>query len=198
MIAVVDYDTGNLRSVADALHRAGADFTLTDDPALLRRADRVILPGVGEASSAMSKLRERGLDTVIPTLTQPVLGICIGMQLMCLASEEGDAECMGIFPTRVLRLPTLAEAGERLKVPHVGWDTVSGLRTPLFRGMAEDTYVYYVHSFAAEPCEATIATTCYGLPFSAALGRGNFFGTQFHPEKSGRAGALILQNFLNL
>ena len=198
MIAVVDDDTGNLRSVADALHRAGADFTLTDDPALLRRADRVILPGVGEASSAMSKLRERGLDTVIPTLTQPVLGICIGMQLMCLASEEGDAECMGIFPTRVLRLPTLAEAGERLKVPHVGWDTVSGLRTPLFRGMAEDTYVYYVHSFAAEPCEATIATTCYGLPFSAALGRGNFFGTQFHPEKSGRAGALILQNFLNL
>lgn len=198
MIAVVDYDTGNLRSVADALHRAGAEFTLTDDPALLRRADRVILPGVGEASSAMSKLRERGLDTVIPTLTQPVLGICIGMQLMCLASEEGDAECMGIFPTRVLRLPTLAEAGERLKVPHVGWDTVSGLRTPLFRGMAEDTYVYYVHSFAAEPCEATIPTTCYGLPFSAALGRGNFFGTQFHPEKSGRAGALILQNFLNL
>ena len=198
MIVVVDYDTGNLRSVADALHRAGAEFTLTDDPALLRRADRVILPGVGEASSAMSKLRQRGLDTVIPTLTQPVLGICIGMQLMCLASEEGDAECMGIFPTRVLRLPTLAEAGERLKVPHVGWDTVSGLRTPLFRGMAEDTYVYYVHSFAAEPCEATIATTCYGLPFSAALGRGNFFGTQFHPEKSGRAGALILQNFLNL
>ena len=198
MIAVVDYDTGNLRSVADALHRAGAEFTLTDDPALLRRADRVILPGVGEASSAMAKLRERGLDAVIPSLTQPVLGICIGMQLMCLASEEGDAECMGIFPTRVLRLPTLAEAGERLKVPHVGWDTVSGLRTPLFHGMAEDTYVYYVHSFAAEPCEATIATTCYGLPFSAALGRGNFFGTQFHPEKSGRAGALILQNFLNL
>ena len=198
MIAVVDYDTGNLRSVADALHRAGAEFTLTDDPVVLRRADRVILPGVGEASSAMSKLRERGLDTVIPSLTQPVLGICIGMQLMCLASEEGDAECMGIFPTRVLRLPTLAEAGERLKVPHVGWNTVSGLRTPLFRGMAEDTYVYYVHSFAAEPCEATIATTCYGLPFSAALGRSNFFGTQFHPEKSGRAGALILQNFLNL
>ena len=198
MIAVVDYDTGNLRSVADALHRAGAEFTLTDDPVVLRRADRVILPGVGEASSAMSKLRERGLDAVIPSLTQPVLGICIGMQLMCLASEEGDADCMGIFPTRVLRLPTLTEAGERLKVPHVGWDTVSGLRTPLFRGMAEDTYVYYVHSFAAEPCEATIATTCYGLPFSAALGRGNFFGTQFHPEKSGRAGALILQNFLNL
>ena len=198
MIAITDYDTGNLRSVANALRRIGAEFTVTSDAAVLRQADRVLLPGVGEASSAMAKLRERGLDALIPTLTQPVLGICIGMQLMCLASEEGDAECMGIFPTRVLRLPTLAEAGERLKVPHVGWDTVSDLRTPLFRGMAEDTYVYYVHSFAAEPCEATIATTCYGLPFSAALGRSNFFGTQFHPEKSGRAGALILQNFLNL
>ena len=139
MIAVVDYDTGTLRSVADALHRAGAEFILTADPALLRRADRVILPGVGEASSAMAKLRERGLDTVIPTLTQPVLGICIGMQLMCLASEEGDAECMGIFPTRVLRLPTLAEAGERLNVPHVGWDTISALRTTLINGKAEAT-----------------------------------------------------------
>ena len=198
MIAVVDYDTGNLRSVADALHRAGAEFTLTADPALLRRADRVILPGVGEASSAMSKLRERGLDTVIPALTQPVLGICIGMQLMCLGSEEGGVGCMSIFPTQVLRLPTVTEADERLKVPHVGWDTISGLRTPLFDGMAEDTYVYYVHSFAAEPCETTIATTCYGVPFSAALSRGNFFGTQFHPEKSGAAGARILHNFLNL
>ena len=198
MIAVVDYDTGNLRSVADALHRAGAEFTLTADPALLRRADRVILPGVGEASSAMSKLRERGLDTVIPSLTQPVLGICIGMQLMCLGSEEGGVGCMGLFPTQVLRLPKVTEAGERLKVPHVGWDTISGLRTPLFDGMAEDTYVYYVHSFAAEPCEATVATTCYGIPFSAALSRSNFFGTQFHPEKSGSAGARILHNFLNL
>ena len=198
MIAITDYDTGNLRSVANALRRIGAEFTVTSDAAVLRQADRVLLPGVGEASSAMAKLRERGLDALIPTLTQPVLGICIGMQLMCLASEEGDAECMGIFPTRVLRLPTLTAAGERLKVPHVGWDTVSGLRTPLFRGMAEDTYVYYVHSFAAEPCEATIATTCYGLPFSAALGRGNFFGTQFHPEKSGRAGERILRNFLKL
>ena len=198
MIAVVDYDTGNLRSVAEALRRAGAEFRLTADQRLLREAERVILPGVGEASSAMQRLRERGLDRVIPSLAQPVLGICIGMQLMCLSSEEGDTRCMGIFPARVRRLPAAAPDGGRIKVPHVGWDTVSGLRTPLFRGMAEDTYVYYVHSFAAEPCEATIATTCYGLPFSAALGRSNFFGTQFHPEKSGRAGALILQNFLNL
>lgn len=198
MIAVVDYATGNLRSVADALGRAGAEFTLTADPAVLRRADRVILPGVGEASSAMSKLRERGLDTVIPTLTQPVLGICIGMQLMCLSSEEGDARCMGIFPARVLRLPSVTPGGAQLKVPHVGWDTISGLSTPLFRDLAEDTYIYYVHSFAAEPCAATIATTDYGRPFSAAFARNNFFGTQFHPEKSGSAGARILQNFLTL
>lgn len=198
MIAVVDYATGNLRSVADALRRAGAEFTLTADPAVLRRADRVILPGVGEASSAMSKLRERGLDTVIPTLTQPVLGICIGMQLMCLSSEEGDARCMGIFSARVLRLPSVTPGGAQLKVPHVGWDTISGLSTPLFRNLAEDTYIYYVHSFAAEPCAATIATTDYGRPFSAALARNNFFGTQFHPEKSGSAGARILQNFLTL
>ena len=147
MIAVVDYATGNLRSVADALRRAGAEFTLTADPALLRGADKVILPGVGEASSAMSQLRERGLDTVIPSLTQPVLGICIGMQLMCLSSEEGDARCMGIFPTQVLRLPATAADGARLKVPHVGWDTITSLRSPLFDETAGETYVYYVHSF---------------------------------------------------
>lgn len=198
MIAVVDYATGNLRSVADALRRAGAEFTLTADPALLGRADKVILPGVGEASSAMAKLRERGLDTVIPTLTRPVLGICIGMQLMCLSSEEGGAQCMGIFPARVRRLPCEAPDGSRLKIPHVGWNTIAALRTPLFEGMDEDTYVYYVHSFAAETCEATAAVTRYGRPFSAALARGNFFGTQFHPEKSGAAGARIIRNFLNL
>ena len=198
MIAVVDYDTGNLRSVADAMRRIGAEFTITAYPALLRGADRVLLPGVGEASSAMAKLRERGLDLVIPTLTQPVLGICIGMQLMCLSSEEGDARCMGIFPARVLRLPAAAADGTRLKVPHVGWDTISGLRTPLFDGMAEDTYVYYVHSFAAEPCASTAATTGYGRPFSAALARDNFFGTQFHPEKSGETGLRILKAFSEL
>lgn len=198
MIAVVDYATGNLRSVADALRRAGAEFTLTADPALLGRADKVILPGVGEASSAMAKLRERGLDTVIPTLTRPVLGICIGMQLMCLSSEEGGAQCMGIFPARVRRFPAEAPDGGRLKVPHVGWNTIAALRTPLFEGIDEDTYVYYIHSFAAETCEATAAVTRYGRPFSAALARGNFFGTQFHPEKSGAAGSRIIRNFLNL
>ena len=195
MIAVVDYATGNLRSVADALRRAGAEFTLTADPALLRGADKVILPGVGEASSAMSQLRERGLDTVIPSLTQPVLGICIGMQLMCLDSEEGDTRCLGIFPAHVVRL----RGGENpLKIPHVGWDTVGRLRSPLFDGLGEDTYLYYIHSYAAQGCVAPIAQTDYGGAFSAALGRGNFFGTQFHPEKSGRAGERILRNFLKL
>ena len=198
MTAIIDYDTGNLRSVAEALRRAGAEFTVTADPATLLRAERVILPGVGEASSAMARLREKGLDTLVPALTCPVPGICIGMQLLCRSSEEGDARCMGIFPTQVLRLPATAADGARLKVPHVGWDTITSLRSPLFDETAGETYVYYVHSFAAEPCAATIATTDYGRPFSAALGSGNFFGTQFHPEKSGAAGARILLNFLNL
>lgn len=198
MIAVVDYDTGNLRSVADALHRVGAEFLLTADPAVLRQADKVILPGVGEASSAMEKLRERGLDTVIPTLTQPVLGICIGLQLMCRSSEEGDAQCMGIFPTRVLRLPKQTAQNERLKVPHVGWNTITDLKTPLFADVVTPSYVYYVHSFAAELCPATIAVTDYGCPFSAALAYNNFYGAQFHPEKSGSVGAQIIRNFLKL
>lgn len=211
MIAITDYDTGNLRSVANALRRLGAEFTVTSDPVVLRGADKVILPGVGEASSAMAKLRERGLDTLIPTLTQPVLGICIGMQLMCLDSEEGGARCLGIFPAHVVRLGdgntaagilretgTAPGGGSPLKIPHVGWDTIGGLRSPLFEGLGDETYVYYVHSYAAQPCEATIATTGYGRTFSAALGLGNFFGTQFHPEKSGQAGGQILRNFLTM
>ena len=197
MIAVVDYDTGNLRSVAEALRRAGAEFRLTADKRLLREAERVILPGVGEASSAMQRLRERGLDRVIPSLAQPVLGICIGMQLMCLSSEEGDAACLGIFPTDVVRLPDRTANGP-LKVPHMGWDTVDTLRGPLFEGIDAQTYVYYVHSYAPRLCDAAIAATDYGMRFSAALARNNFFGTQFHPEKSGAAGSRILRNFLTL
>ncbi len=192
MIAIVDYDTGNLRSVKEALHRAGAEYVLTADHATLRAAERVLLPGVGEASTAMAKLRERGLDTLIPTLRCPVLGICIGMQLMCLSSEEGDARCMGIFPTQVRRLPN----APGLKVPHVGWDSIHELRGPLFGGVAEGSYIYYVHSYAAECCEDTAAVTNYALPFSAALARGNFYATQFHPEKSGSIGDTILKNFL--
>ncbi len=198
MIAVTDYDTGNLRSVMNALQRTGAEFVVTSDEALLRAADKVIMPGVGEASSAMQKLRERGLDRIIPSLTQPVLGICIGMQLMCEYSEEGDAECLGIFPTKVVKLPNTLSNGEILKVPHVGWDTIENLKTPLFEGIKPSSHLYYVHSFAAQMCDATIASTTYGVEFSAALHRDNFYGTQFHPEKSGSVGEAILNNFLKL
>ncbi len=198
MVAIIDYNTGNLRSVMNALERAGVEYVVTADHDVLRSADKVLLPGVGEASSAMEKLRERGLDTLIPTLTQPVLGICIGMQLMCESSEEGDAKCMGIFPTKVVKLPKLSKDGELLKVPHVGWDTIESLKTPLFEGVEEGVHIYYVHSYAAELCDATIATTDYGVEFSASLNKGNFYGVQFHPEKSGSIGELILTNFLKM
>ena len=193
MIAVIDYDTGNLRSVANALGRLGAEYTLTSSPDEIRSADRVLLPGVGEASSAMAKLRERGLVEVIRSLTQPVLGICIGVQLLCRHSEENDTECLGIFENEVRRFDLSG-----LKVPHMGWNSINGLRTPLFDGIDEGAYVYYVHSFAPTLNADTIATTEYGLPFSAAIARGNFFGTQFHPEKSASVGERLLQNFLKL
>ena len=193
MIAIIDYDTGNLCSVVNALGRLGAEYTVTSDPTVIRAAERVLLPGVGEARMAMEKLRERGLTEVIPQLTQPVLGICIGLQLMCAHSEEIDTPCMGIFANRVRKFP----AGG-LKVPHMGWNTIESLRTPLFDGLADGAYIYYVHSYAPEVNADTIATTTYGIPFSGAIARDNFFGTQFHPEKSGRTGELILQNFLKL
>ncbi len=196
MIAVVDYDTGNLRSVADALHRVGAEAVFTDDHAVIRSAAKVLLPGVGEASSAMAKLSERGLDGLLPTLTQPVLGICIGMQLMCRRSQEGDARCMGIFDTDVVRFTADKAAG--VKVPHMGWNTVRELSGPLFEGIGEDTFFYFVHSYYPQLCADTAARTVNGAEFSAALCRGNFYGTQFHPEKSGEAGQRLLENFLKL
>ena len=203
MIAIVNYDTGNIRSVANALARVGCtDWIYTDDKHLLTTADKVILPGVGEASTAMAKLAERGLDTFIPTLTQPVLGICVGTQLMCQSSEEGDVECMGIFRTKVKRFcsqqPTLDSQLPTLKVPHMGWNQITDLRTLLFKDIEEGAYIYYVHSYYPVLCADTIATTHYINPFSGALGRDNFFGTQFHPEKSGAVGAQILKNFLKL
>ena len=213
MIAIVNYDTGNIRSVTNALVRVGCtEWIYTDDKALLAQADKVILPGVGEASSAMAKLAERGLDTFIPTLTQPVLGICVGTQLMCQSSEEGNAQCMGIFRTKVKKfdsrqpsvnvpdgkLSTLNSQLSTLKVPHMGWNQITHLRTPLFKDIDEGAYIYYVHSFYPELCADTIATTQYINAFSGALGRDNFFGTQFHPEKSGTIGAQILKNFLEL
>lgn len=196
MIAIVDYDTGNICSVTNALKRVGCtDWVYTDDKTILAQADKVILPGVGEASTAMAKLAERGLDTFIPMLTQPVLGICVGTQLMCQSSEEGNVDCMGIFRTKVKKFENKLSS---LKVPHMGWNQITDLRTPLFKDIDEGAYIYYVHSFFPELCEDTIATTQYINAFSGALGRDNFFGTQFHPEKSGEIGAQILKNFLEL
>lgn len=202
MIAIIDYNTGNIRSVTNALERIGVkDFCLTSDASTIRSASHVLLPGVGEASTAMQELRSRDLDSLIPTLTQPVLGICIGTQLMCQSSEEGDAKCMGIFPTRVVKFKFDEKniAGQMpLKVPHMGWNSISNLSGPLFEGLEEGAWVYYVHSFYPELCSATAARTDYGTVFSGSLWKENFFGTQFHPEKSGVIGERILKNFLKL
>ncbi len=193
MVAVIHYGAGNIGSVANLLGRMGCPFQITSDPGAIRSADRVILPGVGEAAWAMKKLREQGLDRVVLSLTQPVLGICIGMQLMCSGSEEGGATCLGLFDTPVRKL---APAG--LKVPHMGWDTVEELTSPLTAGIPEGSFFYYVHSYAADPCDQTVAVTTYGQRFSAALHRGNFYGVQFHPEKSGAIGQRLMKNFLEL
>ena len=196
MIAIIDYDTGNLRSVCNALDRIGAEYVLTDDPAVIAQADRVLLPGVGEASSAMQKLQERGLCEVIKGLKVPVLGICIGMQLMCRHSEEGNVDCLGIFDSQVQKFEADPSAG--VKVPHMGWNSISDLGTELFDGLAEGEFVYFVHSFAADVCEDTIAVSENGRRFSAALHKDNFYGAQFHPEKSGDVGEAILKNFMKL
>ena len=196
MIAIIDYDTGNLRSVCNALDRIGAEYCLTDRPDVIAKADRVLLPGVGEASSAMLKLQERGLCDVIKSLDVPVLGICIGMQLMCRHSEEGDVDCLGIFDSRVRKFNPSPDQG--VKVPHMGWNTLSRLRSPLFKDMSDGDFVYFVHSFAADVCDDSIAVSENGRDFSAALHKDNFYGVQFHPEKSGEAGEKILRNFMNL
>ena len=196
MIAIIDYDTGNLRSVCNALDRIGAEYVLTDDPKVIAQADRVLLPGVGEASSAMAKLQERGLCDVIKSLQVPVLGICIGMQLMCRHSQEGDVDCLGIFDADVCRFEADQSAG--IKVPHMGWNTLSGLKTGLFEGLTDGDFVYFVHSFAADVCEDSIAVSDNGRAFSAAMRKDNFYGAQFHPEKSGEVGETILRNFMNL
>lgn len=194
-VVIIKYNAGNIHSVVHGLRRIGVEPLVTDDKALIRTADRVIFPGVGEASSTMAYLREHGLDTLIKSLTQPVLGICIGLQLMCRHSEEGDTACLGIFDADVKRfLPQRHED----KVPHMGWNTLTNLQTPLFEGVGSGDYVYYVHSYYAAVCEQTIARTDYLHPYSAALHKDNFFATQFHPEKSSVAGERVLTNFMQL
>jgi len=195
MITIVDYDAGNIKSVVCALERLGADYELTDDPAKIAAARKLILPGVGNAADAMRSLREKGLVDVIRGIRKPVLGICVGMQLMCRRSEEGDAQCIGLFDTDVTRLEPDGEE----KVPHMGWNAIGNLEGKLFKGIDSGAYVYFVHSYAPGLCTDTIATCRHGgRLFSAALKYENFYGTQFHPEKSGSVGEQILKNFLAL
>jgi glutamine amidotransferase len=192
-IALVKYNAGNVESVKNALARLDVEPILTDDAETLKSADKVIFPGVGEASTAMRFLREKNLDDTIKNLTQPVLGICLGMQLLCESSEENSTECLGIFPYRVKRF-----VSTDLKVPQMGWNTVSNLKSPLFENVAENSYVYFVHSFYVETGAATIATCDYALNFSAAIQHRNFYAVQFHAEKSGAVGERILENFLKI
>ncbi|RMG83860.1 MAG: imidazole glycerol phosphate synthase subunit HisH [Bacteroidetes bacterium] len=194
-IIVIRYNAGNVQSVVFALNRLGVAPVLTDDPAEIRSADKVIFPGVGEASTTMRFLRKKGLDVVIKNLRQPVLGVCLGMQLMCEFSEEGDTECLGIFPLRVRKF---CPPAPEIKVPHMGWNRIQAVKSPLFDPGLEGEFVYFVHGFYVEKSAFTIATTDYILPFSAAIRKDNFFATQFHPEKSGRVGASVLANFLAL
>ena len=194
MIAIIDYKMGNLRSVENALKRLGAEFCVTADPDVIRAADKVLLPGVGNAAEAMHNLREAGLVEVIRSLRRPVLGICVGMQVMCRHSEEGDVECLNIFDSRVKRFKPAPD----LKVPHMGWNQIGNLETKLFKGLEGGSYVYFVHSYYPELCPDTIATSRHGVMFSAALKYENFYGTQFHPEKSGDVGERIIENFLKL
>ncbi len=193
-VAIVKYNAGNVYSVVSAMKRLGVEPVLTDDASLLRAADKVIFPGQGEASTAMAYLREHGLDSVIKSLRQPVLGICIGQQLMCRHSEEGNTDCLGIFDVDVKRfIPQRHEE----KVPCMGWNAITETRSPLMYGL-ENEFVYFVHSFYVPKCDYTIATANYIMPYSAAMHKDNFYSCQFHPEKSGSAGEKILTNFLQL
>jgi imidazole glycerol-phosphate synthase subunit HisH len=190
MIAIIKYNAGNIKSVQNALTRLGFESIITDDPMVLMNADKVIFPGVGEASTAMKYLRDRELDKTIRSLTQPVLGICLGLQLMCRFSEEANTECLGIFDSDVRLFPPVD------KIPHMGWNNFLTIRGELFKDISLTDDVYYVHSYYAEISPYTSATCDYILPFSAAMNRDNFYATQFHPEKSAEIGEKILRNFL--
>ncbi len=192
-VAIVKYNAGNIQSVTNALNRLGVESIVTDDAKTLQTADKVIFPGVGEASSAMNYLRERKLEKVIKSLIQPVLGICLGMQLLCEFSEENDTKCLGILPYKVRKF-----IADDLKVPQIGWNNVFGLKTHLFDDIEENSYFYFVHSFYVESGAATIGTCDYDLNFSAAINHKNFYAVQFHAEKSGAVGARVLENFLKM
>lgn len=194
-VAIIKYNSGNIFSVEHALKRLGINASVTSDAEKILDADKVIFPGVGQAETTMNFLKHAGLDTLIRSLKQPVLGICLGMQLMCRHSEEGNADCLNIFDIDVKRFRPLKHED---KVPHMGWNTVSNVNSNLFDSAIENQYVYFVHSYYVPICDHTAATTDYIHPFSAALHKDNFYATQFHPEKSGSIGEKILQNFLNL
>ncbi len=191
-IAIIDYGAGNIKSIQFAFQRLGIEAVLSKDPTEIKNADRVIFPGVGEASSAMKMLLETGLDKIIPTLTQPVLGICLGMQLLCNSSEEGSTKGLGVFDVDVVKFSA------HKKIPQIGWNSIENLQTNLFTTISENEYMYTVHSYYAPLCKQTIATTQYGVAYSAALQRDNFYGVQFHPEKSSKAGEQILRNFIDI
>lgn len=194
-IVIIKYNAGNIFSVHSALRRLGVDAIVSDNHDLIKNADKVIFPGVGEASSTMSFLRDKKMDVLIKNLEQPVLGICLGMQLMCTYSEEGNADCLGIFNTSVKKFVSQKHED---KVPHMGWNNLLDVKSPLFDSTLNNQYVYFVHSYYIPLNESTIATTDYIQPFSAALNKENFYATQFHPEKSGSVGEQILTNFLKL
>ncbi|MFI2743410.1 imidazole glycerol phosphate synthase subunit HisH [Zhouia sp. PK063] len=191
-IVIINYGAGNIQSIKFAIQRLGFEAVLSDNATEIQQADKVIFPGVGEASSAMTKLKATGLDRIIPTLKQPVLGICLGMQLMCKHSEEGNTNGLGIFDVKVKKFSS------QVKVPQIGWNQISLLKSSLFTGVKENEYMYLVHSFYADKCDEMIAETVYDIHYASALQKGNFYGVQFHPEKSSKAGAKILENFLKL
>ncbi|MDG1038530.1 MAG: imidazole glycerol phosphate synthase subunit HisH [Polaribacter sp.] len=191
-LIIIDYGAGNIKSIQFAFKRLGVDAVLSNNIEEIKAADKVIFPGVGEASSAMEMLRESGLDSVIPELKQPVLGICLGMQLMCNSSEEGNTKGLGIFNVAIKKFSSA------VKVPQMGWNVISDLKSDLFTGVKEEEFMYLVHSFYAENCKEAIATTAYEIEYASALQKDNFYGVQFHPEKSSTAGEQILKNFLKL
>ncbi|MEW7291951.1 imidazole glycerol phosphate synthase subunit HisH [Aquimarina sp. 2304DJ70-9] len=191
-IVIINYGAGNIQSIKFAMKRLGYEAVLSDDPEEIKAADKVIFPGVGEASSAMRKLRASGLDILVPQLKQPVLGICLGMQLMCNSSEEGDTKGLGIFDTDVVRF------NHGVKVPQIGWNQIESLKSPLFKEVDEKEYIYLVHSYYVPVMAQTVAQSNYGVEYSTALHKDNFYGTQFHPEKSSTVGEQILRNFLEM